>query len=38
MVEQERPRGTFVFITSITLVVIAQILIMARESKGGTAP
>jgi spermidine/putrescine transport system permease protein len=30
--------GTFVFITSITLVVIAQILIMARESKGGTAP
>jgi spermidine/putrescine transport system permease protein len=30
--------GTFVFITSITLVVIAQILIMTREDKGGAAP
>ena len=30
--------GTFVFITSITLVVIAQILIMTRESRGGAAP
>ncbi|MEM7224314.1 MAG: ABC transporter permease [Pseudomonadota bacterium] len=27
--------GTFVFITSITLVVIAQILIMTREDKSG---
>ena len=29
--------GTFVFVTSITLVVIAQVLIMTREGKRGAA-